>query len=52
MLKSIARVSTRRFGGCGAVVKRRRKERRKYTMAAAPLGEKDTNGRRTMPNHL
>jgi hypothetical protein len=52
MLKSIARVSARRFGGCGVEMKRRRKERRKYTMAIAPSAEKDTNGRRTMPNHL
>ena len=52
MLKSIARVSARRSGGSGFVMKRRRKVRRKYTMATAPSAEKDTNGRRMMPNHL
>jgi 3-methyladenine DNA glycosylase AlkD len=52
MLKSIARVSARRFGGSGASMKRLRKERRKYTIATAPSAEKDTIGRRTMPNHL
>jgi hypothetical protein len=52
MLKSIARALARRSGGCGTEKKRRRKERRKYTMATAPSAEKDTIGRRTMPNHL
>jgi hypothetical protein len=54
MLKSIARASARRSGGCGTVTvkKRRRRERRKNTIAMAPLAEKDTIGRRTMPNHL
>ena len=52
MLKSMARASARRSGGCGAVKKRRRKERKKNTMAMAPSAEKDTIGRRTIPNHL
>ena len=52
MLKSIARASARRSGGCGAVIKRRRKERRKNAMATAASAEKDTIGRRMMPNHL
>ena len=52
MLKSIARASARRSGGSGAVMNCRRKERRKNTMAMAPSAEKDTIGRRMMPNHL
>jgi 3-methyladenine DNA glycosylase AlkD len=52
MLKSIARASARRSGGCGAEKKRRNKERRKNAMATAPSAEKDTTGRRMMPNHL
>ena len=52
MLMSIARASARVSGGCGAVKKCRRLERMKNTMATAPSAEKDTMGRRIMPNHL
>lgn len=52
MLKSIARASARRSGGDGVEMKRRRKECKKNTIATAPSAEKDTIGRRMMPNHL
>ena len=52
MLMSIARASARRSGFSGAVKNCRKLERMKNTMATAPSAEKDTMGRRTMPNHL
>jgi hypothetical protein len=52
MLKSIARPSAMEFGGDAAVKNCRKLERTKNTMARVPSAEKDTKGRRTMPNHL
>ena len=46
MLKSIARASARRSGGCGTVIERRRKGRRKNVIAMVVSAED------TMPNEL
>ena len=52
MLRSIARASARMFGSDGLPKMWRRLERTKKQMARTASAEKDTMGRRTMPNHL
>jgi len=52
MLRSIARASARMFGSDGALKKWRRQDRMKNQIARTASAEKDTMGRRTIPNHL
>jgi len=52
MLMSIARASAMVSGGSGALTKLRRLERMMNQRAMVPSAEKETRGRRMIPNHL